>query len=429
MTEAASISAEKAVSIRLGRWWQLSLGIVCMSMIANLQYGWTLFVNPIHDAHGWTLSAIQVAFTIFVLVETWLVPIEGYLVDRIGPRFVGVAAGVLVALSWVIFSIAVSLPMLYLGAIVGGIGAGAVYGACVGNALKWFPDRRGLAAGLTAMGFGAGSALTVFPIANMIKSQGYEATFFKFGIAQGAVVFLVSWFLRAPDAAFAASRRTPVLGSSAVRLREYTPIEMLRTPAFWVMFLMFVLTATGGLIATAQLTPIAKDFGVSDTPVSLFGITLLALPFALSMNRVLNGVSRPFFGWVSDRVGREHTMLIAFTLEGAAILLLSKFGATPMLFVLLTALVFFAYGEIYSLFPAICGDAYGRRFASANAGLLYVAKGVASLVVPVSSVIGASAAGWRGVFLVAALMNFAAALLAIFVLKPLRARGSVATIA
>jgi OFA family oxalate/formate antiporter-like MFS transporter len=331
-------------------------------------------------------------------------------------------SGVLVAIAWVINSMADSLALLYLGAAIGGIGAGVIYGGSVGNALKWFPDRRGLAAGLTAMGFGAGSALTVFPIANMIKSQGYEATFLKFGIAQGAVVFLVSWFLRAPDASFAASRATPVLGSAAIRARDYTPFEMLRTPAFWVMFLMFVLTAAGGLVATAQLTPIAKDFGVADSPVSLFGVTLLALPFALSMNRVLNGVSRPFFGWVSDHVGREHTMLIAFTLEGAVILLLSKFGANPTLFVLLTALVFFAYGEIYSLFPAICGDAYGRRFASANAGLLYVAKGVASLVVPLSSVISESASGWRGVFLVAALMNFAAALLAIFVLQPLRAR-------
>jgi OFA family oxalate/formate antiporter-like MFS transporter len=422
MTEAVSISAQKTVAIRFGRWWQLSLGVICMSMIANLQYGWTLFVNPIHDAHGWTLSSIQVAFTIFVLVETWLVPIEGYLVDRIGPRFVGVAAGILVAGSWVINSVADTLPLLYLGAVVGGIGAGAVYGACVGNALKWFPDRRGLAAGLTAMGFGAGSALTVFPIANMIRAQGYQTTFFKFGIAQGAVVFLVSWFLRAPDADFAASRATPMRGSAAIRARDYTPVEMLRTPAFWVMFVMFALTASGGLIATAQLTPIARDFGVSDSPVSLFGVTLLALPFALSMNRVLNGVSRPFFGWVSDHLGREHTMMIAFTLEGGVILLLSQFGGNPMAFVLLTGLVFFAYGEIYSLFPAICGDAYGRRFASANAGLLYVAKGVASLVVPVSSVIGTSAAGWNGVFVVAAIMNLVAALLAIFVLKPLRAR-------
>ena len=423
MTEAVSIPAENTAALRFGRWWQLSLGVVCMSMIANLQYGWTLFVNPIHDAHGWSLSSIQVAFTVFVLVETWLVPVEGYLVDRIGPRYVGVAAGILVALAWVINSVANSLPMLYLGAVVGGIGAGAVYGACVGNALKWFPDRRGLAAGITAMGFGAGSALTVFPIANMIKAQGYETTFFKFGIAQGAVVFIVSWFLRAPDIAYTMSRATPMVGTATIRGREHTPIEMLRTPAFWVMFVMFVLTATGGLIATAQLTPIAKDFGISDAPVSLFGITLLALPFALSMNRVLNGVSRPFFGWVSDKLGREQTMMIAFTLEGIAILLLSQFGENPMWFVLLTGLVFFAYGEIYSLFPAICGDAYGRKFASANSGLLYVAKGVASLLVPLSSLIGASAAGWRGVFIIAAVMNLLAALLAIFVLKPLRVRA------
>jgi OFA family oxalate/formate antiporter-like MFS transporter len=237
------------------------------------------------------------------------------------------------------------------------------------------------------------------------------------------VVFLVSWFLRAPDVNYTASRATPVLGTMTIRKREFTPIEMLRTPAFWVMFVMFVLTATGGLIATAQLTPIAMDFGISNSPVSLFGVTLLALPFALSMNRVLNGVSRPFFGWVSDRLGREQTMMIAFTIEGIAILLLSQFGRNPLGFVLLTGLVFFAYGEIYSLFPAICGDAYGRKFASANSGLLYVAKGVASLVVPLSSLIAASSAGWRGVFVVAALMNLAAALLAIFVLRPLRARA------
>ena len=428
MAQAVSIASEQVVTYRLGRWWQLSLGVVCMSMIANLQYGWTLFVNPIHDAHGWSLSEIQIAFSIFVLVETWLVPIEGYLVDRFGPKFVGVVAGLLVALAWVIDSSADSLALLYLGAVVAGIGAGAVYGACVGNALKWFPDRRGLAAGITAMGFGAGSALTVYPIASMIKSQGYEATFFKFGIAQGLVVFLVSWFLRAPDAAFAKSRATPLRGTAAVRKHEYTPLEMLRSPAFWVMFVMFVLTAIGGLIATAQLTPIAKDFGISKSPVSVFGVALIALPFALSVSRVLNGVSRPFFGWMSDHLGREHTMMIAFTAEGAVILLLSKFGGNPLGFVVFTGLVFFAYGEIYSLFPAICGDAYGRKFASANAGLLYVAKGVASLFVPLSSVLAATSFGWSGVFVTAALMNFAAALLAIFVLRPMRTRAANVTL-
>ncbi len=423
MSQAVAVQRDDAPGFGFARWGQLCLGVICMSMIANLQYGWTLFVNPIHDKHGWGLSAIQVAFTVFVVVETWLVPIEGYLVDRIGPRTVGVVAGIMVAAAWAIDSVANSLPMLYLGAVVAGIGAGAVYGACVGNALKWFPDRRGLAAGITAMGFGAGSALTVFPIANMIRSQGYEATFLKFGIAQGLVVFVVSWFLRAPDAAFAASHVRRAGGAAAAAREEHTPMQMLRTPVFWVMYVMFVLTATGGLIATAQLTPIARDFGIADSPVSLGGLTLLALPFALSMNRVLNGVSRPFFGWVSDYLGRENTMFVAFALEGVAILLLSSFGRSPMAFVLLTALVFFAYGEIYSLFPATCGDAYGRKFAAANAGLLYTGKGVASLLVPVSSVIAAQGAGgWHMVFVVAAGMNLVAAALALLVLKPARAR-------
>jgi len=407
-------------ALRRGRWWQLILGIICMSMIANLQYGWTLFVKPMHDQRGWSLSAIQVAFTIFVLVETWLVPFEGYLVDRIGPQFVGVAAGLLVALAWVINSVATSLPLLYLGAIVGGIGAGAVYGACVGNALKWFPDRRGLAAGLTAMGFGAGSALTVFPIANMIKAEGYEATFLKFGLLQGAVVFVVAWFLRAPSAQFVPPRKVGPVQSS----REYTPLEMLRGPVFWVLFVMFVFSASGGLIATAQLTPMAADLGVAGSHVSIAGITLLALPFALSMNRVFNGISRPFFGWMSDHVGRERTLFIAFVIEGASILLLDQFGGNAAAFVLLTALVFFAYGEIYSIFPAVCADIYGRQYASANAGLLYTAKGVASLLVPLSSVIAASTLGWDGVFIATAAMNIAAALLAVFVLKPMRARAS-----
>jgi OFA family oxalate/formate antiporter-like MFS transporter len=270
------------------------------------------------------------------------------------------------------------------------------------------------------MGFGAGSALTVFPIANMIKAEGYEATFLKFGLLQGAVVFVVGWFLRAPSAQFVPPQQRGPVNT----VRDYTPVEMLRRPVFWVLFVMFVFSASGGLIATAQLTPMAGDLGVAGEHVSLLGVTLLALPFALSMNRVFNGISRPFFGWMSDRIGRERTLFIAFIIEGAAILLLSEFGRDPIAFVFLTALVFFAYGEIYSIFPAICADIYGRRYASANAGLLYTGKGVASLLVPLSSVIAASTLGWDGVFIVTATMNIAAALLAVFVLKPMRARAS-----
>ena len=402
-----------------GRWGQLLVGVLCMSMIANLQYGWTLFVNPINAKHGWGRAAIQVAFTLFVLTETWLVPIEGYLVDRFGPRIIVVLASVFVGIAWVLNSYASSLSALYVAAIIGGIGAGAVYGTCVGNALKWFPDRRGLAAGLTSMGFGAGSALTVVPIASTIKSHGYEYAFLVFGIGQGIAVFLLGWLLKQPPARFA--RLTSAGAARRAAVVDRSPVEMARTPAFWVMYVMFVLMAAGGLMATAQLAPIANDFKVADVPVSILGLTLPALTFALSIDRILNGVTRPVCGWISDRIGRENTMFLAFALEGCGILLLGSLGGHPVAFVLLSALVFFAWGEIYSLFPATCADTFGSKFASANAGLLYTAKGTAALLVPLTSVVAASNGGWRAVFLAASVANFVAAAMALFVLKPLRA--------
>lgn len=405
-------------SVVNNRWLQLALAVGCMCMIANLQYGWTLFVNPIDERHGWGRSAIQVAFTLFVLLETWAVPIEGWFVDRFGPRPVALVGGILCAIAWVLNSVGGSLPVLYFAAALGGIGAGAVYGTCVGNTLKWFSTRRGLAAGLTAAGFGAGSALTVIPIATMIKTQGYEAAFLFFGLLQGAVVVVLALFLRSP--ALPAGAATDVADATK---KQFTPTEMAMTPVFWVMYAMFVMMAAGGLMATAQLAPIAKDFKVADIPVSLLGVTLPALTFALSIDRALNGLTRPFFGWVSDHIGRELTMFIAFALEGFGILLLGHFGHDPLWFVLLSGLVFFAWGEIYSLFPATCGDTYGTRYAAANAGLLYTAKGTAALLVPFTSAI-AAAGGWPKVFAIAAILNFAAAALALLVLKPLRVRMS-----
>jgi MFS transporter, OFA family, oxalate/formate antiporter len=421
MSGVAPVPLPDEHSARRGRWGQLVVGIICMSMISNLQYGWTLFVGPIGDKYHWQRSAIQVAFTIFIMVETWLVPVEGYLVDRFGPKIVVVGASFLVGASWVLDSIAASLPMLYFAAVLGGIGAGCVYSTCIGNALKWFPDRRGLAAGLTAMGFGAGSALTVIPIATMITTSGYETTLFRYGIAQGVIIFVLGWFLRQPGREVGSVAAKP--GTAAVaQARDYTPLEMIRTPVFWIMYVMFVLMAAGGLMATAQLAPIANDFQIADSPVSLVGITLPALTFALSIDRVLNGITRPFFGWLSDVLGRENTMFIAFCMEGAAVFALSRFGQSPTAFVLLTGLVFFGWGEIYSLFPATCGDAYGRKYAAGNAGLLYTAKGMASLLVPIASVIGATSGGWHTVFVSASAMNFVAAIMALALLKPLRAR-------
>ncbi|MFG1396898.1 oxalate/formate MFS antiporter [Roseixanthobacter pseudopolyaromaticivorans] len=402
-----------------GRWMQLVIGVICMSMIANLQYGWTLFVEPINDKHQWGRAAIQVAFTIFVLTETWLVPIEGWFVDKYGPRIVVLIGGFLCGLGWVLNSMADTLALLYVAAAVGGIGAGAVYGTCVGSALKWFPDRRGLAAGITAAGFGAGSAITIIPIAAMIASQGYQQTFLVFGLFQGAVVMALSLFLQAPKP----GQLPPVTNKAATQSRrDYGPGQMLKAPVFWVMYAMFVLVAAGGLMATAQLGSIAKDFNIAGIPVSLMGITLPALTFALSIDRVLNGLTRPFFGWVSDNIGRENTMFIAFSLEAVGVLALGHFGSNPLAFVLLTGLVFFAWGEIYSLFPATCGDTFGSKFATTNAGFLYTAKGTASLVVPVASVAVAQLGNWDLVFLITAGVNALAALMALFVLKPMRAR-------
>ena len=399
------------------RWLQLIVGIVCMTMIANLQYGWTLFVNPIDAKYHWGRAAIQVAFSIFVLTETWLVPVEGWFVDRFGPKIVVLIGGILVGIAWALNSVADSLTLLYLAAAIGGIGAGGVYGTCIGNALKWFPDLRGLAAGLTAAGFGAGSALTIIPIQNMIQSSGYQATFLWFGIGQGIVVFVLAWVLRAPRSGEVAAPAQPRLQQSTT---DRGPTEVLLSPIFWVMYVMFVLVGAGGLMATAQLAPIAKDFKIDGIPVSLVGITLPALTFALSIDRILNGVTRPFFGWVSDNIGRENTMFIAFGLEAVGIWALSVFGHDPVYFVILSGLVFFAWGEIYSLFPATCTDVFGSRFATVNAGLLYTAKGTASLLVPLANVLMVYSGSWHAVFVVAALMNAVAAIMAIAVLKPMR---------
>jgi OFA family oxalate/formate antiporter-like MFS transporter len=419
-TSTTEVISSRATASEATRWGQLIFGIICMVMIANLQYGWTLFVTPIDQKYHWGRAAIQVAFTIFVLTETWLVPFEGYLIDKFGPRIMISGSGVLVAIAWVINSVADSLVLLYIGAAIGGIGAGVIYGGSVGNALKWFPDRRGLAAGLTAAGFGAGSALTVIPIANMIQSSGYEAAFLWFGLAQGIVVILVALLLRAPEAGEVAIPAAPAVLQSR---RDYSPTEVLRSAPFYVMYVMFVMVGAGGLMAIAQLAPIANDYKIAGVPVSILGLTLPALTFALTIDRVLNGICRPFFGWVSDHIGRENTMFIAFFIEGIGIYALLYFASNPVLFVILSGLVFFAWGEIYSLFPATCTDIYGRKYATTNYGMLYTAKGTASLLVPLANVLTSATGSWHAVFYVAAILNIIAAVMALVVLRPMRVRA------
>jgi MFS transporter, OFA family, oxalate/formate antiporter len=401
---------------RYFRWIQLAMGVVCMAMIANLQYGWTLFVDPIDQKFHWGRSAIQLAFTLFVVTETWLVPVEAWFVDKYGPRAVVMFGGVTIAIAWVLNSYANSLVLLYAAAIVSGIGAGAVYGTCVGNALKWFPDRRGLAAGVTAAGFGAGAAITVVPIAKMIAATGYESAFFSFGIGQGLIVLVLALFLRKPSQPMPMKKKQLNLPQTKV---DYTPAQVLRTPVFWVMYLVFVMVAAGGLMAAAQIAPIAHDYKIADVPIGLFGFETVALTLAISLDRIFDGFGRPFFGWVSDTIGRERTMFIAFGTAALMLLTLSVYGHHPVVFVLATAVYFGVFGEIYSLFPATSGDTFGVKFATTNNGMLYTAKGTASLFVPLASLVAASW-GWHAVFVIAVALNATAALMAIFVVRPMR---------
>jgi OFA family oxalate/formate antiporter-like MFS transporter len=387
-----------------------------MAMIANLQYGWTLFVDPIDAKYHWGRAAIQLAFTLFVVTETWLVPIEAWFVDKYGPRLVIAFGGVMIALAWLINSYADTLVLLYAGAIAGGIGAGAVYGTCVGNALKWFPDRRGLAAGATAAGFGAGAAITVVPIANMIASSGYQHAFLTFGLGQGFIVFVLAFFLRPPAVSMPMKKKQLNLPQTRV---DFTPPQVLRTPIFWIMYLVFVMVASGGLMAAAQIAPIAHDFKIANEPVSMLGFQMAALTFAISLDRIFDGFGRPFFGFVSDNIGRENTMFIAFGTAALMLLTLSAYGHIPIVFVLSTAVYFGVFGEIYSLFPATSGDTFGAKFATTNNGMLYTAKGTASLLVPLASLVSARY-GWQAVFVIAVALNATAALMAIFVIKPLR---------
>jgi MFS transporter, OFA family, oxalate/formate antiporter len=420
MAASATTMKSDVVATSATRWTQLIVGVICMVLIANLQYGWTLFVNPINKAHGWSIAEIQLAFSIFIALETWLTPVEGWIVDAIGPRngprLMVAFGGVMVALGWVINAYAQSLTALYAGAVISGIGGGAVYATCVGQAVKWFPDRRGLAVGLTAAGYGAGAAISVVPIREVIASNGYEAAFLWFGLIQGGVVFLVAWLLRAPEPGEVASSGASKVVQST---RSFTPLEVLRNPVFWLLYVMFVTVSASGLMATAQIAPIAKDFHVGDTIV-FWGATTLSA--ALIIDNICNGAARPLFGWISDNIGREYTMVLAFGLGGVAYWLLGSFGYAPVGFVIFAALIFLTWGEIFSLFPSTCTDTFGTKFATVNLSLLYTAKGTSAFLVPIANLIKDATGSWHMVFVATAIMNFAVVALAIFVLKPMRAR-------
>lgn len=415
MSEKANPALRPNVS-EATRWLQLVVGVVCMVATANIQYAWTLFVPEIQQTFGWERASIQVAFTIFVIVQTWLAPIEGFFIDKFGPRMMVAFGAVFIGLAWIINSQATSLMGFYVGAAVGGIGVGSIYATCINNALKWFPDRRGLAVGLTAGGYGAGSAATILPIAAMIESSGFQETFFFFGLLQGSLAFVAAWFLRSP-------KTDEVKASSKIvqTRRDYTLKEAMSTKLFWLMFFMFICVVTGGMMAVAQLGVIAQDLGVKEFEVNMYFFTMAALPLALMLDRVMNGISRPLFGWISDNIGREKTMVIAFTLEGLGIIALGYFGHNPWAFLFLSGLVFLAWGEVYSLFSALAGDAFGTKHIGKIYGVLYTAKGIGALFVPVGNLLMEATGTWATVLYTVAAMDLLAAFLAVVALRPIYA--------
>jgi len=385
------------------RWFQLGASLIAMIMIANLQYAWTLFVQPLQAGTGWRLSDIQFAFTLFILFQTWVQPLDGWLIDRLGPRGFISAAGLLCGLGWAGLGYVTTLPMLYVLYCTAGVGAAFVYSGSIGSALKWFKDRRGLAAGIMAAGFGGGTALFIPFISSMIASRGYQSAFVATGLFQGIVIVIVAQFLRHPPRE-AATAVQPAAGASQLGRRHFTTLEMLRTPQFYVMYLMFVLMATGGLLVTANAGPMARSWG----------LTAGALTLAATLSPLANGASRIFWGWVSDHIGRETTMVTAFTLQAVCLFMVVALGQrSGGWFALTLVLVYFTWGEIYSLFPSMSGDYFGTRHATSNYGVLYTAKGVASIIGGwVGAVLYEQSGSWSMGFYGSAMMALVAAALA-----------------
>jgi OFA family oxalate/formate antiporter-like MFS transporter len=414
------MTALRRTNLGASRWPILAACSVAMLAIANLQYAWTLFTTDLTRSMNAPLDAVQWALTFFVIAQTGLFPISAYLVDRFGPRIVVAVASVLVGAGWIGAGVANSLLALYVVYGIGGVGAGAVYSASVGVAMKWFPDRRGLCVGLVAGSYGFGTALTGIPIEHMIKTSGYRSAFITWGIVQGIVVLFAAQFLHMPPTGWLPAGweaiKTKVQRKVQQSSRDWKPQEMLKSGSFYLLYLMMTLVTASGLMMTAQLKPIAVTYG-HDKYVLLGGFTILSL--ALTLNQVLNGIARPFFGWVSDHLGRYDTMAIVFVLEAIAITALTLMVARPIWFFVLSGLMFFAWGDIYSLFPAAIADIFGSKHATTNYGIQYTAKGIGSILgSPGAAWLMGVTGSWLPAFWTAVAFNVTAAALAVFWLKP-----------
>ncbi|SHN83461.1 oxalate/formate MFS antiporter [Bradyrhizobium erythrophlei] len=395
------------------RWIQLVLGLIAMMSISSPQYGWAFFTKPLQDSLGVQLSALQVTFTILIVLQTFLSPLQGYLIDRFGARLLIATGCLLSGLGWITAGYVTSLTGLYFTyGLFCGIGTGIVYVGVVGLMVRWFPDRRGFATGVVAAGYGFGALLTNTPIYNMINGSGYQHTLIVFGIILGVVGAVAALALRLPT-------DDDVLPQPTVQVTRVgtPPDQMLRSNVFWLMFVMMTMMSTGGLMIISQFGAFSRDFGVAG--VTVFGMA--ALPLALNIDRITNGLTRPFFGWVSDRIGRENTMAIAFLMEAASVTLMVLFRDNTLVFVLLSGVVFFGWGEIFSLFPSTLTDTFGAKHATTNYGLLYIAQGVGSILGgPLAALLREQTGSWLPVFAIIIAMDALTGILALVALKPMR---------
>jgi MFS transporter, OFA family, oxalate/formate antiporter len=397
------------------RWVQLAISVFVMMTISSPQFVWTLFAKQFQEATNSSLAAVQVTFTLLIVLQTFFAPLQGFLVERTSPRLMISVGAVLNGLGWMVASQAHGLFSLYAGyGVLCGLGTGIVYIGVIGLMVRWFPDLRGFAVGLVAAGYGIGAMLTTFPISNMIAADGFRPTLRTFGLFLAALGIAGAAMLRNPETSKVETRFS---ATNDVRAKDFAPREMLRTPLFWLMFMMMAMMATGGLMVTAQFSAFAREFGVANAVV--FGFALV--PFALTFDRVTNGLTRPFFGFVSDRIGRENCMALAFTLEAFAVCFLLVYRQNPYAFAILSGVVFFAWGEIFSLFPAMLTDTFGAKHATTNYGFLYIAQGIGSLLGgPVAVLLHDIADDWIPVFWVAIGLDLVTAGLALLVLKPAR---------
>ena len=415
MSSVAMGASEGANSPLKSKWVQLALGVICMMAISSPQYVWALFTKPIMGQLGVSLTELQITFSILIVLQTFFSPFQGYLVDKFGPRLLLSIGTVLTGLSWVLSANVATVSDLYLTyGVLGGLGTGIVYVGVVGLMVRWFPQNRGFAVGMVAAGYGIGALLTTFPISNSLAESGLQGTLTFFGYIIGAVGLLAAQGIRVPHA-----DRVQTAGQIEAAAAGVSPMAMLKTPIFWLLFLMMSMMSTSGLMVISQMGAFAKDFGV--TGAMVFGMA--ALPLALSIDRITNGLTRPLFGWVSDRIGREYTMTIAFGLEAVAMFVWVMTRSDPLVFVLMSGVVFFGWGEIFSLFPSTLTDTFGQKHATTNYGFLYMAQGVGSIIGgPIAAYIHSQTESWLPVFAIMIALDATAALLAFFVLRPMRAK-------